>query len=425
LNVRELEFEGHLIDSLIFPKVLDTILDLDGEFEILEFRVGKKKTDYSYARLLVIGKSEEHLAEILHELHKFGAKIPEAEEVEVRKAPADRVLPDGFYVTTNHPTFVNYSGKWMPVEDIGMDRIIAIREKAVCIPIDEVKKGDLIVVGRKGVRVVPPERPRKASHFQFMGGRVSSERPTEELIDIIAQEIINLKQNGGRIAVVVGPAINHTGARDALAGMIRDGYVDLLLSGNAVAVHDIELSLFGTSLGMDIKTGKPVPGGNRHHLYTISKVIAAGGIRKAVEIGMVKDGIMYECVRKGIPFILAGSIRDDGPLPEVITDVMEAKRVMKEALRGIDMVIMLATMLHSIAAGNLLSSTVKTICVDVNPATVTKLMDRGTAQAIGVVTDVGLFVPELYKKLRKREGEWKKSSTTQNRELIYHRKREP
>jgi len=403
---RELEFEGHLIDSMIFPKVLDTILDLDGEFEILEFRVGKKKTDYSYARLLVIGKDEEHLKKILHELHKLGGRIPEAEEVEVKPAPADKVLPDNFYVTTNHPTFVNYKGKWLPVEDIGMDKIIAIRDgKAVCIFLSEVKKGDLIVVGDKGVRVVPPERPRKVSHFQFMGGHVSSERPTEEIIEIIAREIIDLKKNGGKIAVVAGPAVDHTGARFALASMIRDGYVDLLLSGNALAVHDIELSIFGTSLGMDIETGRPVPGGNRHHLYTISKVIAAGGIKKAVEKGLIKDGIMYECIRNNVPFILAGSIRDDGPLPEVITDVMEAKKAMKEALRDIDMVIMLSTMLHSIAVGNLLPSTVKTICVDINPATVTKLMDRGTAQAIGDVTDVGLFVPKLYEKLKEMEKE--------------------
>ena len=398
---KELEFRGHLIDSMIFTKVLDTILDLDGEFEILEFDVGKKKEDHSYAKLLVIGRDEEHLNKILHELHRLGAKIPEVEEVEVKEAPADKVLPDGFYVTTNHPTFVNYRGVWMEVEDIGMDRVIAIRNgKALCISIGEVKKGDLIVVGEKGVRVIPPERPRRFTHFQFMGGSISSERPTEEIIEIVAQEIINLKREGGKIAVVAGPAIDHTGARDALAGMIRDGYVDLLLSGNAVAVHDIELSIFGTSLGMDIRSGKPVPGGNRHHLYTISKVIAAGGIKRAVELGIAKDGIMYECVKNNVPFVLAGSIRDDGPLPEVITDVMEAKREMKRALKGIDMVIMLATMLHSIAVGNLLPSTVKTICVDINPATVTKLIDRGTAQAIGIVTDVGLFVPLLYEKLR-------------------------
>lgn len=399
---KELEFEGHLIDSMIFPKVLDTILDLEGEFEIVEFRIGKRKQDPSYARIIVFGESEEHLNLIVKELHKMGARIPEAEEIELSPAPADKVLPENFYVTTNHRTFVHYKGKWVEVEDISMDRVIAIRDnRAICVQISEIKKGDLVVVGERGVRIVPPERPRKSTYFEFMGGKVSSERPTEKMIEMIAKEIVDLKNSNGRIAVVAGPAVNHTAARDALAGMIRDGFVDLLLSGNALAVHDIEISIFGTSLGMDIKTGKPVPGGNRHHLYTISKVIAAGGIRKAVESGIVKDGIMFECVRRNVPFILAGSIRDDGPLPEVITDVMNAKSEMKKALKDIDMVLMLATTLHSIAVGNLLPSWVKTICVDTNPATVMKLMDRGTQQAIGVVTDVGLFLPILYEKIRK------------------------
>lgn len=404
MRAKELEFEGHLIDSMILPKALDTILDLEGEFEILEFRIGKKKQDHSYARMIVFGRDDTHLDQILKELHKIGARVSEIEEVELTEAPADKVLPDGFYVTTNHPTFVRYRGEWLEVEDIGMDRVIVIRDgRAYCVPIDEVVKGDLVVVGEKGVRVVPPERPRKSTYFEFMGGRVSSERPTERMIERIAEEIYDLKMRGGKIAVVAGPAIDHTSARDALAALIRDGYVDLLLSGNALAVHDIEISIFGTSLGMDVRKGKPVAGGNRHHLYTISKIISAGGIKKAVEKGIVKDGIMYECVKRGVPFILAGSIRDDGPLPEVITDVMVAKKEMKRALRGVDMVIMLATMLHSIAVGNLLPSTVKTICVDMNPATVTKLMDRGTHQAIGVVTDVGLFLPLLYEKIKELE----------------------
>ncbi|MEM3146665.1 MAG: TIGR00300 family protein, partial [Archaeoglobaceae archaeon] len=299
---KELEFEGHLIDSMIFPKVLDTILDLDGEFEIVEFKIGKRKEDTSYARIIVFGENEEHLNQILKELHKVGARIPEAEEVELAEAPADKVLPENFYVTTNHRTFVHYKGKWLEVEDIAMDRVIAIRnDKAVCVQISEVKKGDFIVVGEKGVRIIPPERPRKSTYFEFMGGKVSSERPTEKMIEMIAKEIVELKKSGGKIAVVAGPAVNHTAARDALAGMIRDGFVDLLLSGNALAVHDIEISIFGTSLGMDIKTGKPVPGGNRHHLYTISRIIAVGGIRKAVEMGIVKDGIMFECVRRNVP----------------------------------------------------------------------------------------------------------------------------
>lgn len=386
---------------MIFPKVLDLILDLEGEFEIVEFRIGKKKEDYSYARIIVFGENEEHLNLILKELHKMGAKIPESEEVEVSPAPEDKVLPDNFYVTTNNRTFIHHIGKWVEVEGIAMDRVIVLKNgKAICLPINEVKKGDLVVIGERGVRIIPPERPRKSTYFEFMGGKVSSERPTEKMIEIIAREIVELKRVGGKIAVVAGPAVNHTAARDALAGLIRDGFVDLLLSGNALAVHDIEISIFGTSLGMDIKSGKPVPGGNRHHLYTISKIIAVGGIKNAVEKGMVRDGIMFECIRKRIPFILAGSIRDDGPLPEVITDVMIAKAEMKKALEGIDMVLMLATTLHSIAVGNLLPSWVKTICIDTNPATVMKLIDRGTYQAIGVVTDVGLFLPTLYAKVK-------------------------
>ena len=403
---REVEFEGHLIDSNILPKVLDLILDLDGEFEITEFRIGKRKHDKSYTRMIVFGKDTHHLDEILRELHKLGAGIPDAEDAEIAEAPDDMVLPDGFYVTTNNPTFVRIDGEWVEVEDIGMDRVIVVdvqNKKAYCRFLNEIRRGDMVVVGENGVKVIPPERPRKSSTFEFMGGHVSSERPTSNVVKAIANEIVELKRMGGRIAVVAGPAVDHTGARDALAGMVRDRYVDVLLSGNALAVHDIEMSIFGTSLGMDVKTGRPVPGGNRHHIHTISRVIAAGGIRNAVETGIVKEGIMYECVKNNVPFVLAGSIRDDGPLPEVITDVMEAKKEMKKALKGVNMVIMLASMLHSIAVGNLLPSTVKTICVDSNPSTVTKLVDRGSHQAIGVVTDVGLFLPELYKSRKEIE----------------------
>jgi lysine-ketoglutarate reductase/saccharopine dehydrogenase-like protein (TIGR00300 family) len=398
--VREVEFEGHLIDSMIFPKVLDTILDQEGEFEILEFRVGKKKTDTSYAKLLVMGKDEQHLNEILTELHRFGGQIPDAEDVELEKAPMDKVVPRGFYSTTNFPTFIQYNGKWIPVENIGMDKIIVVENgKAICKFLGQIRKGDMVVVGEKGIKILPPERPREKTFFKFMGGKVSSERPSPYIISRIASEISMIKKNGGKIAVVAGPAVVHTGADEALASMVRDGFVDLLLAGNALAVHDIEYNLYGTSLGMDVKTGELVPGGHKHHIYAISEIMSHGSIARAVEKGVLKGGIMYECIKNDIPFILAGSIRDDGPLPEVITDVMRAKELMAEALRNIDMVLMLSTMLHSIAVGNLLPFNVKTVCVDINPSTVTKLMDRGTAQAIGVVTDIGVFLPMLVERL--------------------------
>lgn len=402
MKVREIELEGHIIDSQILTKILDRIMDLDGDFEVLEFRIGKRKTEKSYARILVKGESRSHLDRILSEIHPLGARIAEVEEVELCAAEADRVAPRGFYSTTNHPTYVRYKGEWLPVEGISMDSLIVIKGKrAVCKSISELRKGDLVVVGSRGVRVIPPERPRKASLFEFMGRIVSSERPSTNIIRRVAEEMKQVKSNGGKIAVVAGPAVVHTGAAPYLAEMIRMGYVDLLLGGNALAVHDIECAMFGTSLGMDVKKGEPVPGGHRNHLYAISEIIACGSIRNAVRKGIVKSGIMYECVKHRIPFILAGSIRDDGPLPEVITDVMRAQREMKRALRGIQMVIMLATMLHSIAVGNKLSSSVKTVCVDINPAAITKLMDRGTAQAIGIVTDVGTFLPALVRELRR------------------------
>jgi lysine-ketoglutarate reductase/saccharopine dehydrogenase-like protein (TIGR00300 family) len=399
--VREIELRGHIIDSLILTKVFDKIMDMDGEFEVLRFRIGKRKTETSYAKILIRGKDETHLDSILVELHRLGARLAEVEEVSTERAEGDRIAPREFYSTTHHPTFIRYHGKWLPVGSMSMDGLIVIRKgKALCIPLADVKKGDEVVIGERGVRVVPPERPRERSLFEFMGRSVSSERPSKNLIKQIAEEMKKIKEKDGKTAVVGGPAIVHTGASSALAEIIRNGYVSVLLAGNALAVHDIEYSLYGTSLGMDVAKAEPLPGGHRNHIYAISEIIKAGSIKNAVENGILKSGIMYECIRSDVPFVLAGSIRDDGPLPEVITDVMEAQRKIKEALDGVDLVLMLATMLHSIAAGNKLLSSVRTVCVDINPSVVTKLMDRGTAHAIGIVTDVGTFLPALAEELR-------------------------
>lgn len=395
-SIREIELEGHLIDSLILPRVLDTIMDMDGEFEILELDVGERKQDHSYAYLRVWGRDDEHVDRILMELQRIGARLPQIEDAQLERAPADRVVPQNFYSTTNHPTYVRVDGEWREVEDIEMDCLIVIRDgRAVCESLAHIKEGDRVVVGGRGVRIVPPERPREKSLFEFMGGGVSSERPSKNLIRQIAREIVQAKQDGGKIVVVGGPAIAHTGAVPALAELIRDGYVDVLLAGNALAAHDIEYNMYGTSLGMDLEAGEPVPGGHKHHIYAISRVIAAGSIASAVEEGIIDGGVMYECVQNDVPFVLAGSIRDDGPLPDVLTDSMEAQDAMAAAVRDADVVLMMATMLHSIATGNLLKSSVKTICVDIQPSAVTKLVDRGTSQAIGIVTDVGLFLPSL------------------------------
>jgi lysine-ketoglutarate reductase/saccharopine dehydrogenase-like protein (TIGR00300 family) len=317
-------------------------------------------------------------------------------------AEGDRIVPKGFYSTTNHPTWVKYEGEWIPVEDIEMDCLLVVdpdARRARCLPIFKLKKGSLVVVGENGVKVDYPERPREKSEFEFMHGTVSPERPSETLIEQIAAEILEIKKSGGRIVLVGGPAIIHTGGGPALSRLIRDGYIHVLFAGNALATHDIESNLFGTSLGMDIKTAKLVTGGHKHHIIAISEILRAGSIKDAVEQGVVTGGVMYECVRHDVPFVLAGSIRDDGPLPDVITDVMEAQDAMRSNLKGVKMVLMVATLLHSVAVGNCLPSSVKTICVDINPASLTKLMDRGTSQAIGIVSDAGTFFPMLARKL--------------------------
>jgi lysine-ketoglutarate reductase/saccharopine dehydrogenase-like protein (TIGR00300 family) len=402
VETQEIELRGHIIDSGIMMQLMDRVMDLGGNFEILVFEVGKKKTDTSYARLRIAATGKEKLKAILSEVHRLGARPVEVKDVHLVPAEADHVVPKGFYTTSNHPTQVKYNGEWIPVEAIEMDFLIVVdpvKKTAKAEALGKIRKGNLVVVGEQGVSVTYPERPREQSSFEFMHGTVSSERPSETLIAQIAKEILDVRKKGGKIAVVGGPAIIHTGAAKALASMVRNGYVNVLFAGNALATHDIENCLYGTSLGMDITTGKPVMGGHKHHLYAISEIMRAGSIRKAVEKGVIKSGIMYECIKNNVPYVLAGSIRDDGPLPDVIQDVMAAQDAMRKQIEGCSMVLMVATLLHSIAVGNCLPSSVKTICVDINPAHVTKLMDRGTTQAIGIVSDAGTFLPLLAQQL--------------------------
>ena len=378
-------------------------MDMGGDFEILDVHVGKHKKDVSHAKIRVIGNNETHLGEILDELTEIGAVIVEIKEIELVPSEKDKTLPDDFYSTTNHPTFVRYNGKWIEVQEIEMDCMIAFdpeNGKALCLPIGEIKKGDLVVVGREGIKVVPPERPRgKKGVFEFMSSEASSEKPVRSIIERIASEIREVKEKGGKIAIVGGPAIIHTGSAPILSKMVREGIIDVLFAGNALATHDIENALYGTSLGVCTRSGEAVVRGHRHHIYAINEINKAGSIKEAVETGVLKSGIMYECVKNNVPFVLAGSIRDDGPLPDVITDIIEAQEEMRKYAQNVDMVIMIATMLHSIATGNILPSYVKSICVDINPATVTKLADRGSAQVVSIVTDVGAFLPILYENL--------------------------
>jgi len=400
---REIEVRGHLIDSLILTKIFDGVMDLGGEFEVLKIQIGKKKKDESYAELRIQGKNQNHLERILELVYREGATAKIQKEVNLKPASKNNVIPDNFYSTTNNHTLIFLKGNWVNVDDMMMDKCIVVKSnKAKCTPIRDVKKGDKIVVGEEGVRIIPPKRPREGMNvFQFMGGSISSERPTQHIAKKVAEDIYKTRKLGGKIVLVGGPAIVHTGAADSVATMIRLGFINALLAGNALAVHDIEYSTLGTSLGMNINDGTLAVRGYRNHMQTINSVFKAGSIVKMVKSKQLSKGIMYECVRKNIPYVLAGSIRDDGPLPDVITDVVVAQQKYKEVLKNAKMVIMASTMLHSIATGNMLPADVKIIIIDINQPTVTKLMDRGTWQAVGVVSDVGAFLPMVTQELKK------------------------
>ncbi len=397
---RTIGLSGHIIDSLTLTRTMGIIMDKGGEFDILEINVGRKKSDISKAKIQVSAESPELLESILDELSVLGASIDELKEVNLVASTKDKVAPEGFYSSSNHTTHIYYNGNWIPVEDIEMDCVVVVDEKshrAFVKPIADVKMGDKIVVGLDGVKVTPPHRSREEQQvFEFMNSDVSSEKPLMNIIDGIAKEMKEIKAKGGKIGIVGGPAIVHTGSGKYLASLIREGYIDVIMAGNALATHDMECNIFGTSLGIEVETGKIVAHGHTHHMRTINKINRSGSIRDAVEDGTLTGGIMYECVKNDVPFVLAGSIRDDGPLPDVITDITVSQREMRKYAQQVDMVIMIATMLHSIATGNMLPSRVKTICVDINPSTVTKLSDRGSAQVVGIVTDIGSFLPLLY-----------------------------
>lgn len=397
-NSQVIELRGHIIDSLILPRVLDELLDFNVQFTIQRLTVGRGRTDPSYARIEIVAESRELLETVLAHIQRHGAQPVHVDHVKLEPAPGDGVFPEEFYSTTNLMTLVKIDGEWVEVAHPEMDCGIVVEgNTARCVPVNEVKKGDLVVVGRDGTRVVPLERPRSASPvFGFMGSSISSEKPKSAFIKEIADRMRQVRAGEGKIAVVAGPAIIHTGAGEALSGLIHHGYVDFLFAGNALATHDIESALFGTSLGVSLDGGLALEGGHEHHLRAINKIRLAGGIRAAVEGGILQSGVMYTCVEKGVDFVLAGSIRDDGPLPEVITDVLQAQAEMRKRIHsGVEMCLMLSTMLHSIAVGNMLPASVFTVCVDINPATLTKLADRGSFQTAALVMDVGSFLREL------------------------------
>ena len=397
-HTARLVLTGHIIDSMTLPQVMDMVMDLGGNFTIEELKVGQHKTDTSICRMEVVAGSAELLDRIVRQARALGATAESEKPVSVQRVEREGVFPEGFYSTSNLPTEVLLGGRWVQVENIEMDAAIAVDAKAGrawCIVFQGAQPGMEVVVGYEGVRVTPLERSRHTEIFSFMGSEVSAEKPKKVLIGGIADEMRQVRDAGGRILVVAGPAVVHTGAGRYLSRLIELGFVQVLFAGNALAVHDVESALFGTALGINVESGLAIEHGHEHHMRAINRVRGAGGLRQMVESGQLKSGVMKSAIEHGVEIVLAGSVRDDGPLPDVITDMVEAQKRMRAALGGVRIALMLSTMLHSIATGNMLQAGVRTVCVDINPAVVTKLADRGSWQSVGLVTDVESFLREL------------------------------
>ena len=406
------ELQGHVIDSGLLGQVLDAVMERGADYEIVHFRVGKRHEDSSTVGLRVEIDGHDEMLGLLERLQSYGANPTTDEDVALEPADRDGVLPEGFYSTTNLPTRIRVNRRWVDVANPEMDCSIVYDPDAGTartVPMDEVTAGMQVVCGVGGIRVTPREKPRIDDphnvSFEFMSSEVSSEKPQGLLVERVAAGMREAKSAGTKILWVAGPALVHTGSVDPTCALIRAGYMDVLFAGNALAVHDIENNLFGTSLGVSMSHGVPTEHGHEHHVRAINRIRRSGSIAAAVEDGTVTGGIMWHAVTYGVDMVLAGSVRDDGPLPDVIRDAVEAQGAMRRRVPEIGFALMVATLLHSIATGNMLPASVPLVCVDINPASVTKLVDRGSAQSAGIVTDVGLFLRELASQLAREELE--------------------
>ncbi len=408
VEAKIIQMQGHLLDSGLINRALDVVVDGGGSFQVLEFKLGVQKQSTSEAKIRVSAPDREIMTTILSRLIEMGAILPEENDRDAQlvEVVQEGVAPDDFYVTTIYPTEVRVGGEWIKATKQRMDATIVVdrvNKTATCKLIRNLKIGDQVVVGVEGIRTAhrPEVREKANKEFAFMGSGVSSERRVELVVEQIAWELRQIRDRGGKAIVTAGPVVVHTGGAPHLAYLIREGFVHALLGGNAIAVHDMEQAIMGTSLGVDLQRGVSVSGGHRHHLKVINLIRRYGGIRQAVEAGVLTSGIMYECIKKNIPFSLAGSIRDDGPLPDTEMDLIKAQQHYSELIQGADLILMLSSMLHSIGVGNMTPAGVKLVCVDINPAVVTKLADRGSVESVGVVTDVGLFLSLLVQQLQK------------------------
>lgn len=394
------EAQGHLIDSHIMEEIFDKVVEYNSRFEVEEFSIGRTNGERSYLRLKVESPTSEDMEHLLGQLLSLGCSPVDSGDAQLRTVDRDTCAPEDFYSTTNHKTQIRIAGKWLEVANQRMDALVVLKNgEAQCRRLRDIKTGDEVVVGMRGIRVIPEAKERDRHSFSFMSNEISSERQVETAVRQTATLMRKVREAGLKIIAVAGPVCVHTGGARGLSRLIRAGYIDALLSGNALGVHDIESALLGTSLGIRMADGRQEEHGHRNHMRAINAVNHCGGVRGAVEQGKLQSGILYECVKRGVPFVLAGSLRDDGPLPDTITDMNAAQDAYAAHLKGAGIVLCLGSMLHSIATGNMLPSWVKIVCVDINPAVATKVSDRGTGQAVGVVTDVGLFLEALANEL--------------------------
>jgi lysine-ketoglutarate reductase/saccharopine dehydrogenase-like protein (TIGR00300 family) len=394
------EAEGHLIDSHIMERIFDTVVEYQGCFEVEKFHIGRTNSDPSQLRMRVETPSREQMAQLLSQLIGLGCVPVEAGDAALEAVAKDCCAPPDFYSTTNHRTQVRLGGHWVDVGKQRMDATVVVEEgQASCRKLRDLKAGDKVVTGMRGIRVIPDAKDRDRLSFSFMANEVSSERQVETAVAQTVNIMRATREMGKKIVVVSGPVVVHTGGVKPLSELIRGGWVDAVLAGNALAVHDIEAALLGTSLGVRVTDGRQEEHGHRNHMRAINAIYHAGSIPAAVEQGVLRSGVMYECAKAKVPFVLAGSLRDDGPLPDTVTDMNVAQNLYTQHLENAGVVICLSSMLHSIAAGNMLPSWVKMVCVDINPAVATKVSDRGSSQTVGVVTDVGLFLDLLARKI--------------------------
>ncbi|HEX3326084.1 MAG TPA: TIGR00300 family protein [Actinomycetota bacterium] len=395
--------EGHILDSLTLGKVLEEITELGAAFRIIDLQVGARNEDLSMARIEVTADTEDELVALIERLGQHGANADTIEDAHLQEADVDGALPAGFYSTTNLETEIRLDGKWVRVDRPEMDCALVVEDGRVrTIPMADVTKGMAIVMGGLGIRAIPLDPPgeEQRQSFGFMSSDVSSEKPKALLVEQVADRMRAVKERGERILWVAGPACVHTGAGPDMCALIRAGYVQALFAGNGVAAHDIESNMFGTSLGVYLAQGLPAEHGHEHHIRAINELRRHGSFKAAIDAGVFSDGIVYHLVKQGCDYLFGGSVRDDGPLPEVVTDMPEVQRRLREIIWGPDgkpigFCIVVGTMLHGIATGNCLPASVPLVCVDINQATVTKLMDRGSWQSTGIITDVGLFIREL------------------------------